>query len=129
MKLTKQRLDLMMEDIVDELGFGHRENIYQNALRIELEETKFYDVEKEVTKEIFYKGQNLGNVRIDLLVDECCIIEMKTLRKVTDKERNQVERYLRVFNLPKGFLINISLYDFEIFEIDNNSYKFDPVSD
>ena len=89
MKLTKQRLDLMMESIVDELGFGHRENIYQNALKIEIEEKNYYNVEKEVTKEIFYKGQNLGNVRIDLLVDECCIIEMKTLRKVTDKEKNK----------------------------------------
>ena len=41
MKLTKKRLDLMMENIVDELGFGHRENIYQNALKIELESIHF----------------------------------------------------------------------------------------
>ncbi len=112
----EEDLHKILKEITDQIGFGYRENIYQNALVYDLRE-KYRSVEKEINKDVIYNNHVLGNVRIDILVDRQCIIEMKCLVKITEKEVNQLKRYLQLFKCEIGYLININTKGFEVIEV------------
>jgi len=119
MSLKLKTLEKMMDEITEEIGFGLRESIYQNALIYLLRESNFV-VDLEVNKQIFFRNLPVGMVRLDILVDQTFVIEMKAIMKINEKERLQVENYLRATDLKKGFLININKEGFEIEEIELN---------
>ena len=107
-----------MEKIIKKLGYGYRESIYQNALAHELRNIG-YNVKKEFNVSVFYENVEVGVVRLDLLIDDRYIIEFKAISKITDKEKNQLKRYLKLTaNLSsyenEGYLINVSFKEFEI---------------
>ena len=52
---------------------------------------------------------------------------MKSLTKITDKETNQLGRYLEIFNMQTGYLININYKNYEIIRVEGKK-RFDPVS-
>ena len=70
---TQQLLKTTMNQITDELGFGLKESVYQNALAVELRFQGF-NVELEVNKTILYRNHNVGTVRLDMVVDSNYII-------------------------------------------------------
>ena len=55
-----------------------------------------------------YKGQPMPPLRIDLLVDNCLIIELKAVQKVEDAHLAQLVSYLVLAHKPVGLLINFS---------------------
>ena len=112
--------------IIDTLGPGYKENIYQNALAIKLRQ-EGCDVRKEVNVPIFFEGDEIGAQRLDLVVESdythTCIIELKTLSKINEKEKNQIRRYLDVWeedtgNIANGYLVNFGLGNCEIISIE-----------
>ena len=115
-----------IKKIIEYLNYGYKENIYQLALCHELE-SNGYKIQREVVKDIIYDYYVLGNIRADIVVDDKYIIEMKAIPKVTEKEINQVKRYLELFNLMKGFIININYKNYEIIEV-HGKERFNPVS-
>jgi GxxExxY protein len=56
--------------------------------------------------DVYYKGQNLGIYRIDLVVDKKIILELKAVSTITDIFKHQLLSYLRATNLRLGILIN-----------------------
>jgi len=83
-------------EIHDALSKYHNEMIYQRAFGVELQEKNIKYAE-EVILNIEYKGVPIGWCRQDIVIyhnNKVIIIELKSINKLTIKERNQTKKYL-----------------------------------
>ncbi len=89
-----------------QLGAGLAERIYVNALKIELTNLGLqYVTEKEFV--VKYQSQNVGKFRVDLLVEDKVIVEIKAVEgKMPKIFESQVISYLKASGLNVGLLIN-----------------------
>ncbi len=81
-------------DIHKKLGPGFQEKIYEEALLKEFKKAEI-GFEKQKVVRVDYNGVNLGNQRIDLLVDGEIIVEIKACSKIITLFRDQVLSYLK----------------------------------
>ncbi len=89
-----------------QLGPGLLESAYQECLFYELRQAGL-KVIKEKPMPIVYKDVKLDHgYRIDLLVEEKVVIEIKTVEDFTDVHTAQVLTYLRLGNYKLGLLLN-----------------------
>lgn len=87
------------------LGSGFQEVIYQKALELELREANVsFAREHEIP--IFYKGVIIGSRRVDFLVENKIMVELKAVVRLEDVHLAQGLNYLTAFDLPIGLLIN-----------------------
>lgn len=90
------------------LGPGLLESAYQACLCFELEKAGL-KVRKEVPMPVVYEGIRLDHgYRIDILVEDILVIELKTVEAFTDVHIAQVLTYLRLGRFPLGLLFNFS---------------------
>jgi len=88
------------------LGPGLLESVYQQCLRYELS-LRGLDVRTEYPIPIQYKGIAFDcGYRADLLVDECILVENKTVDAIHPVHRAQLLTYLKLSGCSIGFLIN-----------------------
>jgi GxxExxY protein len=89
-----------------QLGPGLAERVYVNALKIELTNHGLqYVTEKEFT--VKYQNHNVGKFRVDLLVEDKVIVELKAVEgKMPKIFESQVISYLKASGLKVGLLIN-----------------------
>jgi len=92
-----------------ELGPGLLESVYQACMVIELDQMAL-KVQSEVPLPILYKGRRVHEegFRIDLLVEDTVIVELKSVEEVRDVHKKQLLTYLRLANKPLGLLINFN---------------------
>lgn len=64
-------------EVYNRLGYGFFEAAYTRALMIELAD-RGHHVAREVAVDLYYKGHNIGRQRVDLIVDEKVIVEIKS---------------------------------------------------
>ncbi|MBV8878559.1 MAG: GxxExxY protein [Planctomycetaceae bacterium] len=89
------------------LGPGFLESVYRKALLIELRNSSLRaDTEREFP--VFYAGQEVGRHRLDLLVEDQVILELKTVEALNPSHYAQVRFYLKATGLRKALLINFS---------------------
>ena len=86
-------------------GMGFPETVYKRSLLIELDKIDLKN-EAEIEKDIFYKGIFIGKRRLDLIVEEKVLIELKAIKEVDKSCHNQILNYLKVFGLDVGLLLN-----------------------
>jgi len=90
------------------LGPGLLESAYKLALQYELSQRGF-DVQREVPVEIDYKGIQIPNAyRIDLLVDNSVILELKAVAEINPIFFMQLITYLKLSGKKIGYLINFN---------------------
>ena len=88
---------------------GLLESAYEAALKYLLEENG-HKVERQVFVPIYWEDVLLDqNYRIDLLVDEEVIVELKAINFITEEQRRQLKSYMHITHKPYGMLINFSL--------------------
>ena len=93
-------------EVHQELGYGISEGIYEEALAIELSELG-YETQTQVDLPAFYKGILLEKrFRMDIVVDDDVIIELKALANVLPEHRAQLFNYMRLTKRPVGLLLN-----------------------
>lgn len=103
--LTGEIVDAMIE-VHRQLGPGLLESIYSEALAHELQLRGRF-VRREVPIPLEYKSALLGGgFRIDLLVEDKVIIEVKAAEALVPVNFAQIDSYLRLSGLPVGFLVN-----------------------
>lgn len=91
------------------LGPGLLESIYQEALFFELR-SRGLNCQKEVAVPLIYKGVKLGeDKRIDILVENQIVLELKSVQKIEEVHHLQILSYLRLSNLRYGLLINFNV--------------------
>lgn len=110
--VTKDR-DPLTERIIacaykvhSELGPGFNEGIYHNALKIALEEDGLrFQTEKSVY--VSFQGKHVGRLRLDLIIEDKVIIEVKALTgNIPTVFELQVLSYLKASGYKVGLLIN-----------------------
>jgi GxxExxY protein len=88
-------------------GPGFLESIYENSLRIEFRKRGIKaEFQKEV--EIFYDGERVGTHKLDILVNDELVVELKAIKALEDVHFAQVRSYLKATGLRHGLLINFS---------------------
>lgn len=91
------------------LGPGLLESTYQACLRYELSQMGLA-VQEELALPVIYKGIKLDiGYRIDLLVENTVIIELKALDMLTNVHKAQTLTYLRLSDKKLGLLINFNV--------------------
>lgn len=104
-KITENIIGAAIE-VHKALGPGLLESAYRDCLHYELIEMGYF-VKKEVTQPIVYKDIKLDHgYRIDLLVENLIVIELKTVENFTDVHTAQILTYLKLGNYPIGLLLN-----------------------
>ena len=109
-----------------ELGPGLLESVYNDCLVIELQDMDV-EVRSEVRLPVFYRGRKIKDegFRLDLLVEDLIIVELKSAEMIQPVHKKQLLTYLRLADKPLGLLINFSnavLKD-GISRIINNRYQ------
>jgi GxxExxY protein len=94
-------------DVHKELGPGFLESIYEKALIDELDDRKL-QVEIQKPIDIIYKGKQIGIHRVDLIVEDKIIIELKTVERFNVHHRAQLISYLKASGYKLGILVNFS---------------------
>ena len=89
-----------------QLGPGLLESAYQQCLYYEIKKAGL-KVEKEITLPIIYKEIKIDQgYRIDLLIEDKLVIELKTVENFSSVHFAQILTYLKLGNYPLGLLIN-----------------------
>jgi GxxExxY protein len=90
------------------LGPGFLESIYENAMEIEL---RLRDIpfERQYYIPVSYKGQVVGDHRLDYLIVGTVVVELKGIDALALIHKAQVVSYLRATGLHVGLLINLLL--------------------
>jgi GxxExxY protein len=87
------------------LGYGFLEHVYVAALTRELR-TRNHEIRREVCVPVLYKGEEVARQRLDMIVDQQLVIEVKSTRTLHDGSVRQVENYLRGTRLELGLLLH-----------------------
>jgi GxxExxY protein len=109
-------IDAVAREIVDSafkvhsaLGPGLLESVYATCIRHELEKRRL-GVRVQHPVPIVYDGIRLdGGLRLDLLVNDCVIVELKAVERLLSVHEAQVLSYLRLARKRLGFLINFNV--------------------
>ncbi len=92
-------------EVYNTLGFGFLEHLYVMALEIELLE-RGHRVAREVGVPVFYKGRELGYQRLDMIVDEKLVVEIKSTFELHKAAQRQIRNYLQATRLEVGLLLH-----------------------
>lgn len=96
-------------DVHKQLGPGLLESAYQECLFYELQQ-RGLKVKKEVPMPIVYKEVKLNHgYRIDLLVENKVVVELKTVEELNDVHTAQVLTYLKLGSYRLGLLLNFNV--------------------
>ena len=88
------------------LGPGLLESVYEHVLAHELQRRGLH-VAKQVPVPIVYDGLVFDEgFRADLIVEECVIVELKSVERVAGVHKKQLLTYLRLTNMRLGLLVN-----------------------
>ena len=95
-------------DVYNELGPGLLESVYEEALAFELQE-RGLEVTRQVEVPIMYKGNELKTpLRLDLLVNNQVIVELKSVEETKPVFAKQLLTYLRLMDKRVGLLVNFN---------------------
>ncbi len=105
-KLTRAVIGAAV-DVHASLGPGLLENLYEEAIAHELQLRRI-PFRRQQPIRLHYKGVDIGDLRLDLVVDQLIVVELKAIERTAEVHRAQVLSYLRSTNLPLGLLINFN---------------------
>ena len=92
-------------DLYKQLGFGHKEVVYQRGLEVKLSKAGF-NVNREKQIPVLVDGKKVGVYIPDFVVNDSIMIELKASTFITKQDIMQFWQYLRVAPYKLGFLIN-----------------------
>jgi iron complex transport system substrate-binding protein len=106
-------LELIAADVIDvalrmhrDLGPGLLESVYETVLAAKLGE-QGHRVERQVPVSFTFEGLHFDAAfRVDLLIDGCLLIEVKSIERLNAAHAKQLLTYLRLTEQPLGLLIN-----------------------
>jgi GxxExxY protein len=98
-------MQALAEQVWSELGPGYTESIYHKALEVLLREKNIpYETERIIP--VPFHGHNVGHLRADLIIQETIVVELKSVKNMTESCRQQLRIYMKLLNYSTGFLIN-----------------------
>jgi GxxExxY protein len=106
------QIEALVISVVDELGGGHSESTYRNAMQVGLRQEGIQH-ESERSLSIEFRGEYVGLVRADLVVEKSLVIELKilgndegkTVETTLTKAQEQCRIYMRKTGIIHGLVI------------------------
>ena len=89
------------------LGPGFLESIYENAFILELKRQNL-QVERQQEVIVKYDGIEVGRHRLDLIVNNTIVVELKAVKNIEDVHFAIVKSYLKALGKEHGLIINFS---------------------
>ena len=105
-------------EVYNTLGPGFREETYKKATLAELRRRKM-KVSREVEVRIKFKGEEIDTYRLDIVVDDKVILELKAVDELHPRHRAQLLSYLKASGLRLGFLVNFGSDSIQIIRVIN----------
>ena len=103
----------ILYDVFNEIGGGHRENYYQKALALALQENKI-TFKGQIVIPLKYKENKIGKYVLDFLIENKIVLEIKKDNIFRKSNIQQIYTYLKATGLKLGILANFT----------NNGVKF-----
>lgn len=98
-------------EVYNHFGPGLLESVYEKAMIQELT-LRGLKVVSQVPISIMYKGAAIGDdLRLDLLVEDELVVELKLVEEIKDVYYKQLRTYLKLLDKSEGLLINFGEYD------------------
>jgi GxxExxY protein len=91
--------------VLNTLGHGFSEKVYENALAVEMADQKI-PFKQQIDFNVTYKNISVGTYIPDFIVNDEIIVELKTVDRISDVEKGQVLNYLKVTGLKVGLILN-----------------------
>jgi GxxExxY protein len=105
-ELTEKIIGCAIE-VHRQLGPGLLEATYEAALCVEIEEAGL-KYKRQVPFPVVYKGRTIGEYRLDLLVEDAVVVEIKSVERFDPVFEAQMLTYLRVTGKKIGLLLNFN---------------------
>ncbi len=115
-------------DVYNELGHGFLESVYEHALAIALVQAGM-KVERQVPISVWFRGQQIGDFRADMVVDRNVLLELKAARTIEQAHEKQLLNYLRATDIEVGLLLNFGVKpEFRrlVYENERKKIRVDP---
>lgn len=110
-ELTEKTIGCAMK-VHRHFGPGFPEIVYQRALMIELQAMGLH-FQQEVERDIIYENKLIYKRRLDLIIENAVLLELKAVSELDKASYNQIVNYLRVFKIEVGLLINFGATSLE----------------
>ena len=107
------------------LGPGLLESIYEKCFKYELEKNG-YDVRQQLVVNFEYDDLVFdSNLKVDLLVNDCIVIELKSVDRLMPIHEAQLLTYMKILKKPQGLLINFNTINItsELIPLVNDFFK------
>lgn len=95
----------MFYEVYNDLGWGFVEAVYENALSLALAEAGL-SVKRQVPIAVWYRGQQIGEFRADLVVNDLVLLELKAAKSIDPSFEKQTLNYLRATNVEVALILN-----------------------
>ena len=102
--LTQNILGACFE-VMNELGAGFLESVYEKALLVVLRE-RGLAVQSQVPISVMFRGDKVGEFIADILVEGKVIIELKAAKAIAPEHQAQLINYLKATGIEVGLLVN-----------------------
>jgi len=102
--LTRRIIEIFY-NVYNTLGYGFLEKVYENALVIEFNKSGV-DARPQAPIKVVYDRQIVGEYFIDLLVENCVIVEIKAVKALLKEHEAQLLNYLKASEMEVGLLLN-----------------------
>jgi GxxExxY protein len=99
--------------VYNKMGFGFLESVYEKCLLIEL---KKEGLQAESQKDIAvnYENEVVGEFKADIVVEDTIILELKSVKQITQAHEVQLVNYLVATGRPVGLILNFSEQKVEV---------------
>jgi GxxExxY protein len=105
--------------VINTLGVGFFEKVYENALAHELRLAGL-SVSQQLGYDVVYKDMLVGHYVADLIVEDRIVVELKVTKALNDFHLAQCANYLRASNLRLGLVLNFAHARLEFRRVVNN---------
>ena len=92
-------------DVLNEIGHGLHEKIYENGLTVSFRMGNI-GFEQQRSFPVLFRSQKVGEFIPDLVVFNAVVVDPKVIDRITDHERGQMMNYLRITKLRVGVILN-----------------------
>ena len=111
-ELTKKIIAAAYQ-VYNKMGFGFLESVYEKCLMIELKKNGLR-VESQKPIIVKYYNEVVGEFKADILVEDTIILELKSVRQLTQAHEVQLVNYLVATGKPVGLILNFGEQKVEV---------------
>jgi GxxExxY protein len=92
-------------EVINELGAGFLESVYEKAMAIAVQE-KGFQVQCQHPIQVHFRNRIVGEFYADLFIDAKVIVELKAVKAIAAEHQAQTINYLKATGIEVGLLIN-----------------------